>query len=61
MSAPSYDHLTPPASGSLITMDGGKLRVPADPVIPFIEGDGTGADIGSAAEGRRRQVTGGAA
>jgi len=50
MSAPSYDHLTPPASGSLITMDGGKLRVPADPVIPFIEGDGTGRDIWRASQ-----------
>ncbi|MEN9937006.1 MAG: hypothetical protein RLZZ387_3585, partial [Chloroflexota bacterium] len=28
-----------------ITMSGGKLQVPADPIIPFIEGDGTGPDI----------------
>ncbi len=28
-----------------ITMSGGKLNVPADPIIPFIEGDGTGPDI----------------
>jgi isocitrate dehydrogenase len=26
-------------------MSGGKLQVPADPIIPFIEGDGTGPDI----------------
>ena len=32
-------------TGSLITMSGGKLHVPADPIIPFIEGDGTGPDI----------------
>jgi len=32
-------------TGSLITMSGGKLNVPADPIIPFIEGDGTGPDI----------------
>jgi isocitrate dehydrogenase len=28
-----------------ITMTGGKLHVPNDPTIPFIEGDGTGPDI----------------
>jgi isocitrate dehydrogenase len=28
-----------------ITMSAGKLSVPADPIIPFIEGDGTGPDI----------------
>lgn len=31
---------------STITMDAqGKLHVPNDPIIPFIEGDGTGPDI----------------
>jgi isocitrate dehydrogenase len=35
-----------PTSGSPITMgSGGKLNVPNDPIIPFIEGDGTGRDI----------------
>ncbi|MEO8449595.1 MAG: NADP-dependent isocitrate dehydrogenase [Gemmatimonadota bacterium] len=33
------------SSGSTITMADGKLRVPDDPIIPFIEGDGTGPDI----------------
>ena len=28
-----------------ISLSNGKLNVPADPVIPFIEGDGTGPDI----------------
>ncbi|MEY3320515.1 MAG: hypothetical protein RLZZ417_98 [Bacteroidota bacterium] len=32
-------------SGSKISMVNGKLTVPNDPIIPFIEGDGTGADI----------------
>jgi isocitrate dehydrogenase len=32
-------------TGTSITMSGGKLQVPADPIIPFIEGDGTGPDI----------------
>ncbi len=30
---------------STITMSAGKLNVPHDPIIPFIEGDGTGPDI----------------
>ncbi|MFN0011457.1 MAG: NADP-dependent isocitrate dehydrogenase [Phycisphaerales bacterium] len=30
---------------STISMSAGKLSVPADPIIPFIEGDGTGPDI----------------
>ena len=32
-----------------ITMQGGKLSVPANPVVPFVEGDGTGPDITRAA------------
>src|SRR5947208_3594257 len=33
------------AEGSAITFRDGKLSVPSDPIIPFIEGDGTGRDI----------------
>jgi isocitrate dehydrogenase len=32
-------------SGQKITISNGKLTVPNNPVIPFIEGDGTGPDI----------------
>jgi len=32
-------------NGSKIRMDKGKLQVPNDPIIPFIEGDGIGPDI----------------
>ncbi len=32
-------------NGSKIGMDNGKLQVPNDPIIPFIEGDGIGPDI----------------
>jgi isocitrate dehydrogenase len=32
-------------SGQAITCPGGKLNVPDQPIIPFIEGDGTGPDI----------------
>ena len=35
----------PLAQGESITMEAGRLRVPAHPIIPFIEGDGTGPDI----------------
>ena len=31
--------------GNKITIDSGKLNVPNNPIIPFIEGDGTGPDI----------------
>ena len=34
-----------PPNGSPITMQNGKLVVPDNPVIPYIEGDGTGPDI----------------
>jgi isocitrate dehydrogenase len=50
MTAPTYDHLTIPATGSRITMVSGKLRVPDQPIIPFIEGDGTGPDIWRASQ-----------
>ena len=35
----------PPADGAKITISGGKLHVPDHPILPFIEGDGTGPDI----------------
>ena len=37
-----------PASGAKITLSGGKLQVPPNPIIPFIEGDGIGPDIWAA-------------
>jgi isocitrate dehydrogenase len=36
---------TPPPTGSAITLSNARLVVPDDPIIPFIEGDGTGPDI----------------
>ena len=36
-------------SGTKVTIANGKLQVPNDPVIPFIEGDGIGPDIWAAA------------
>ena len=40
-----YQHVTVPADAERITVSDGKLRVPDRPVVPFIEGDGTGPDI----------------
>ena len=40
-----FKNLTQPTAGEKITVDNGKLVVPNNPVIPFIEGDGTGPDI----------------
>jgi len=37
--------LTVPSHGEKITIADGKLQVPARPIVPFIEGDGTGPDI----------------
>ncbi len=37
--------LVPPAGGAKIIIENGTLVVPANPIIPFIEGDGTGPDI----------------
>ena len=37
--------IVPPAAGSKITIRDGKLLVPDNPIVPFIEGDGTGPDI----------------
>ncbi len=36
---------TPPEGGAKITIDNGNLQVPDNPILPFIEGDGTGPDI----------------
>ena len=42
---PNFTTLKPPTSGTPISRKNGQLVVPADPIIPFIEGDGTGPDI----------------
>jgi len=42
---PTYKLVKVPADGERISFDGGVLRVPDNPIIPFIEGDGTGPDI----------------
>ncbi|MDD5088578.1 MAG: NADP-dependent isocitrate dehydrogenase, partial [bacterium] len=46
----SYQKLTPPRAGHSITVQNNRLQVPDDPIIPFIEGDGTGRDIWRASQ-----------
>ena len=43
--ADSYNAVVVPASGKKIGYSGEKYNVPDNPIIPFIEGDGTGRDI----------------
>ena len=45
MSTAASPKVTPPAQGARITISNGQLVVPHNPIVPFIEGDGTGADI----------------
>ncbi|MDQ3427424.1 MAG: isocitrate/isopropylmalate family dehydrogenase, partial [Gemmatimonadota bacterium] len=47
---PVYRNPRAPVEGDPITMRDGKLQVPAQPIIPFIEGDGTGPDIWRASQ-----------
>jgi isocitrate dehydrogenase len=42
-------HSTVPPDGEAITFSNGRLQTPNRPIIPFIEGDGTGPDIWRAA------------
>ena len=46
----SYEKLVPPSEGTKITIKDGKLSVPDNPIIPFIEGDGIGPDIWAASQ-----------
>jgi isocitrate dehydrogenase len=41
----AYTQFKVPAGGEKITIKDGKLQVPDKPIIPFVEGDGTGRDI----------------
>ena len=52
MSAPASARksLEAPAGGEPITIDQGRIQVPSTPIIPFIEGDGTGPDIWRASQ-----------
>ncbi len=41
----AYDKITVPAGATLSITSSGELQVPANPIVPFIEGDGIGVDI----------------
>jgi isocitrate dehydrogenase len=41
----SYNGVPVPKDGSAITYSSGRYQVPDSPIVPFIEGDGTGRDI----------------
>jgi isocitrate dehydrogenase len=43
--ASSYNNNPLPASGKVIGFANGKFEIPDNPIIPYIEGDGTGRDI----------------
>ncbi len=45
----AYTTCSVPAGGK-ISIEGGRLKVPSQPIIPFIRGDGTGPDIWAASE-----------
>ncbi|TCZ75303.1 NADP-dependent isocitrate dehydrogenase [Paenibacillus albiflavus] len=47
---PNFEQYELPTEGAKITIENGKLNVPNNPIIPFIEGDGTGPDIWSASK-----------
>ncbi|MCX7592094.1 MAG: NADP-dependent isocitrate dehydrogenase, partial [Kiritimatiellae bacterium] len=41
--------VVPPEGEKIVVTGGGKLRVPDNPIVPFIEGDGTGPELMRAA------------
>jgi isocitrate dehydrogenase len=45
MSTATTTKITAPVGGAKMTIANGRLVVPDNPIIPFIEGDGTGPDI----------------
>jgi isocitrate dehydrogenase len=45
VSSSSFNGIPLPSNGSRITHQNGRLVIPDNPIIPFIEGDGTGRDI----------------
>jgi isocitrate dehydrogenase len=46
----TYKTIQVPETGSKITTSGGRLFVPDQPILPFVEGDGTGRDIWRASQ-----------
>src|SRR6476660_2748110 len=47
---PTFKDVKVPSEGQTITNSAGQLSVPDRPIVPFIEGDGTGPDIWRASQ-----------
>jgi isocitrate dehydrogenase len=49
MTAPTYEKLTAPKTGTRVTIDAsGRWQIPNDPIVVLIRGDGIGRDVGQA-------------
>src|ERR1041384_4913449 len=47
MTAPTYEKLTPPTSGTRVTVSAaGAWQIPDDPIVCLLRGDGIGVDVG---------------
>ncbi|MCX7820633.1 MAG: isocitrate/isopropylmalate family dehydrogenase [Brevinematales bacterium] len=40
-----FEKIIVPLEGEKISVENGRLKIPDNPIVPFIEGDGTGPDI----------------
>src|SRR6516164_10158417 len=48
MTAPTYEKLTAPQAGTRVTVDtNGRWKIPNDPIVCLLRGDGIGQDVGS--------------
>src|SRR3954454_19820403 len=49
MSAPTFEKITPPRTGTRVEIDAsGRWNIPDDPIVVLIRGDGIGRDVGAA-------------
>ena len=47
MTAPTFDKLSAPKTGTRVTVDAGRWNIPDDPIVCLMRGDGIGRDVGS--------------
>ncbi len=48
MTAPTYEKLTAPTQGTRVTVDSqGNWKIPDDPIVCLLRGDGIGRDVGN--------------
>lgn len=48
MTAPTYEKLSSPTTGNRVTLEGGRWKIPDNPIVCLLRGDGIGRDVGSA-------------